>query len=152
MVMTIEMRLLLKSGQRTKLQLLCWSSTIAPTTIQKGFSIVKLLYFFSSIYLVIVFIWKKRIKICFYFSTKKIQIQFNKMSSAGKIYFQIVGYLEDIIQNCSTLQSIIWKLYIANPPGRPTVFKCPRQALICRKFNSKTFLRAIFKGRPIPGI
>ena len=84
--------------------------------------------------------------------SKKNQIQFNKISSAGKIYFQIVGYLEDIIQNCSTLQSIIWKLYIANPPGRPTVFKCPRQALICRKFNSKTFLRAIFKGRPIPGI
>ena len=152
--MTIEMRLLLKSGQRTKLQLLCWSSTIAPTTIQKGFSIVKLLYFFASIYLVIVFIWKKGSKYVFTFhqKNKKNQIQFNKMSSAGKIYFQIVGYLEDIIQNCSTLQSIIWKLYIANPPGRPTVFKCPRQALICRKFNSKTFLRAIFKGRPIPGI
>ena len=151
MAMTIEMRLLLKSGQRTKLQLLCWSSTIAPTTIQKSFSIVKLLYFFASIYLVIVFIWKKGSKYVFTFHQKN-QIQFYKISSAGKIYFQIVGYLEDIIQNCSTLQSIIWKLYIANPPGRPTVFKCPRQALICRKFNSKTFLRAIFKGRPIPGI
>ena len=94
---------------------------------------------------------KKGSKYVFTFHQKN-QIQFYKISSAGKIYFQIVGYLEDIIQNCSTLQSIIWKLYIANPPGRPTVFKCPRQALICHKFNSKTFLRAIFKGRPIPGI